>query len=62
MIDVETNQALGLEITDELVQDNQMFLPLLNLVQQHGSEEHPIYQACAVGAYDQSELFILLEL
>ena len=32
MIDVETNQFLGLEITDETVQDDRMFVPLLDQV------------------------------
>ncbi len=41
MIDVETNQVIGLEITDESVQDDQMFAPLLEQVTQHCGEEHP---------------------
>ena len=61
MIDVETNQALGLEITDESVQDDQMFIPLLDQTQQHGSEEHPVYRVLADGAYDRNELFNTLE-
>jgi len=32
-IDVETNQALGLEITDEAMQDDQRFIPLLDQTQ-----------------------------
>ncbi len=47
MIDVETNQVIGLEITDESVLDDQMFIPLLDQVQQHGSEEHPVYRVLA---------------
>jgi hypothetical protein len=35
MFDVETNQILGLEVTDESIQDDQMFVPLLDQVQQH---------------------------
>jgi len=42
MIDVETNLVLGLEITDELVQDDQMFIPLLDQTQQHRGEEHRV--------------------
>ncbi len=61
MIDVETNQALGLEITDESVQDDQMFIPLLEQTQQHASEEHPVYRVLADGAYDRNELINTLE-
>ena len=32
MIDVETNQVLGLEVTDESVPDDRMFVPLLDQV------------------------------
>ena len=61
MIDVETNQALGLEITDESVQDDQLFIPLLDQTQQHCVEEHPVYRVLADGAYDRNELFNALE-
>ena len=61
MIDVETNQILGLEITDESVQDDQMFIPLLDQTQQNCGEEHPVYRALADGAYDRNELFNTLE-
>jgi hypothetical protein len=61
MIDVETNQALGLEITDESVQDDGMFRPLLDQAQQQCGEEHPVYRVLADGAYDRNELFNLLE-
>ena len=61
MIDVETNQILGLEITDESVQDDQMFIPLLDQTQQNCGEEHPVYRALADGAYDRNELFTTLE-
>jgi len=33
MVDIETNQVLGLEITDESVQDDQMFILLLDQTQ-----------------------------
>ncbi|GLI45979.1 IS5 family transposase [Methanoculleus bourgensis] len=61
MIDVETNQALGLEITDEAVQDDQRFIPLLDQTQQNCGEEHPVYRVLADGAYDRNELFNALE-
>jgi len=61
MIDVETNQILGLEVTDESVQDDQRFIPLLDQVQQHCGEEHPVYRVLGDGAYDRNELFTILE-
>jgi len=61
MIDVETNQALGLEITDESVQDDQMFIPILDQTQLHCGEEHSVEQALADGAYDRNELFNALK-
>jgi hypothetical protein len=61
MIDVETNQVLGLEITDESVPDDRMFIPLLDQAQQNCGEEHPVHRALADGAYDRNELFNTLE-
>jgi len=61
MIDVETNQILGLEITDESVQDDRMFVLLLDRTQQNCGEEHPVYRAPADGAYDRNELFNTFE-
>jgi len=61
MIDVETNQVLGLEVTDESVQDDQMFVLLLDQVQQHCGEERPVFRVLADGAYDRNELFNALE-
>ena len=61
MVDIETNQALGLEITDESVQDDQMFTPLLDQTQHHCGEEHQVVQALGDGAYDRNEIFNVLE-
>jgi len=61
MIDVETNQVLGLEITDESVPDDRMVVPLLDQAQQNCGEEHPVYRVLADGAYDRNELFTILE-
>ena len=61
MIDVETNQILGLEITDESVQDDRMFVLLLDRTQQNCGEEHPVCRAPADGAYDRNELFNTFE-
>jgi len=61
VLDVETNQILGLESTDESVPDDRMFVPLLDQAQQHCGEEHPVYRVLADGAYDRNELFTILE-
>ena len=61
MIDVESNLILGLEVTDEAVQDDRMFVPLLDQVQQHCGEEHPVFRVLADGAYDRNSLFNALE-
>lgn len=53
MIDVKTNQTLGLEITDEFMQDDQRFIPLLDQTQQNCGKEHPVYRVLADGAYDR---------
>jgi len=58
MIDVETNRF---PITDETVQGDRMFVPLLDQVQQHCGEEHPVHRVLADGAYDRNELFNTLE-
>jgi len=61
MIDVETNQVLGLEVTDESVPEDQMFILLLDQVQQHCGEEHPVHRVLGDGAYDRNELCNVLE-
>jgi len=61
MIDVETNQFLGLEITDEMVPDDRLFVPLLDQVQQHCGKEHPVHRVLGDGAYDGNALFNALE-
>lgn len=40
MIDVETNQVPVLEVTDESVQDDRMFVPLLDLTRQVGKTSY----------------------
>ncbi|NVO66699.1 IS5 family transposase [Methanofollis tationis] len=61
MIDIETNQILGLEVTDESVQDDARCIPLLDQVQQHCGREHTIRRLLADGAYDRNEIFNTLE-
>jgi len=61
MVDIETNQVLGLEITDESVQDDQMFILLLDQTKHHCGEEHQVIQALGDGAYDRNEIFNILE-
>ena len=60
MVDVETNQILGLEITDEETQDEEMFIPMLQQVTDHCGEEK-IKSVLADGAYDRKHLFNELE-
>jgi hypothetical protein len=61
MIDVETSRILGLEVTDEAVQDEQMFLPLLDQIQRHCGEEHPVHLVLGDWAYDLNNPFETLE-
>lgn len=61
MVDTETNLVLGLEITDESVQDDQMFIPILDQTPLHCGEEHSANRALADGAYDRNALFNILE-
>lgn len=60
MIDVETNQILGLEVSDESSQDDRMFIPLLHQVTRAG---HPftVKQVLGDGAYDRNQIFNTLE-
>ena len=60
MIDVSTNQIPSLEITEEDVPDDDMFLPLLNQAEVMCGEGN-ITKALADGAYDRKELFNELE-
>ena len=60
MIDVKTNQILGLEVTDESIQDEQMFKPLIEQVTTC-DDEIKIQQVLGDGAYDRNEIFNLME-
>jgi hypothetical protein len=60
MIDVETNQILGIEVTDESVQDDQVFEPLANQAIKN-SDVSPIVQILGDGAYDRNHIFNYLE-
>ena len=60
MIDGETNQILGLEVTDESIQDELMFKPLIDQVTTCGNEIK-IQQVFGDGAYDWNHIFYLLE-
>ena len=59
-IDVSTNQILSLEVTEEDVPDDDMFLPLLNQAEVMCGEGN-ITKALGDGAYDRKELFNELE-
>jgi len=54
------DQILGLEVTDESSQDDQMFIPLLHQVTQAG---HPftVKQVLGDRAYDRNQIFNTLE-
>jgi len=60
IIDVESNQFLGIEVTEENVTDEQMFKPLM----QRTMENIPnscIGQILGDGAYDRNQIFNFLE-
>jgi hypothetical protein len=56
MNDVETNQILGLEVTDESVQDNQMFESLIDQTTKH-NDKISVQQVLGDGAYDWNHIF-----
>jgi hypothetical protein len=60
MIDVETNQILSLEVTDEATQDDQVFEMLLNQVEQN-SGRASLKNVLGDGAYDRNHCFNELE-
>ena len=60
MIDVETNQLLAFQVTNEEIQDDEMFLPLLNQAE-FLCGEGVIKKILADGAYDRKNLFNELE-
>jgi hypothetical protein len=58
MVDAETGQILGLEVTDETVQDDPLFIPLLD---QAESCCGSIRQMLGDGGYDRKHVFNILE-
>lgn len=42
MVDVETNQILGIEITNESVQDDEAFIPLFYQTVDNCGDEHEV--------------------
>jgi len=61
MIDVETGQILGLEVTDESVQDDSLFTPLLDQAESLCGSEHHIHRVLGDGAYDRNHVFNTIE-
>jgi len=61
MIDIETDQILGLEVTDESVQDDPLFTPLLDQALQNCRKPHPIHQVLGDGGYDRIHVFNTME-
>ena len=61
MIDVETGQILGLKVTDESVQDDPVFIPLLDHASENCGGEHRIYMVLGDGGYDRIHIFNTME-
>lgn len=61
MIDIETDQILGLEVTDESVQDDPLFTPLLDQALENCGGEHLIRQVLCDGRYDRIHVFNTME-
>jgi hypothetical protein len=61
MIDVKTDQIVGLEVTDESIQDDQVFSSLIEQASGHCGEDHPISQVLGDGGYDRIHVFNTLE-
>ena len=61
MIDIETDQILGLEVTDESVQDDLLFTPLLDQASEKCGNAHPIRQVLGDGGYDRFHVFNTME-
>lgn len=60
MIDVETNQIPGLEVTDESVQDEQVFDLLLDQATSN-CDENRVKMVLGDGGYDRNGIFNTLE-
>mgnify|MGYP003739756041 CR=1 FL=1 len=56
-IDIETDQITGLEVTDESVQDDPLFTPLLDQASENCGRERPIRQFFGDGGYDRIHVF-----
>ncbi|OPX73917.1 MAG: Transposase DDE domain protein [Methanoregulaceae archaeon PtaU1.Bin059] len=61
MIDIETDQILGLEVTDESVQDDPLFTPLLGQALEKCGKAHPIRQVLADWGYSRIHGFNAME-
>lgn len=61
MIDTETNQILGLEVTDESVQDDPLFTPFFDQASENCGREHRIRQVPGDGGYDRIHIFSTME-
>jgi len=61
MTDIETDQILGLEVTDESVQDDPLFIPLLDQSTENCGKSHPIRQVVGDRGYDRIHVFNTME-
>jgi len=61
IIDIETDQILGLEVTDESVQDDPLFTTLPDQASENCGREHLIHQVLGDGGYDRIHVFNTME-
>lgn len=61
MINTETDLILGLEVTDESVQDSPLFTPLLDQATENCGKTHPIRQVLGNRGYDRIHVFNTME-
>ncbi len=61
MIDVETDLVLGLDVTDESVQYDTQFTPLLDQASENCGKAHSLRQVLGDGGYDRIHVFNTME-
>lgn len=61
MTDIETDQILNLEVTDESVHDNPLFPPIFNQATENCGNAHPFCQVLGDGGYDRIHVFNTIE-
>ncbi len=61
MIDIETDQIIGLEVMDESMLDDPLFTPLLDQALEISGKAHPIRQVLGDGGYDRIHILNTME-